>query len=469
MPGSEDFVQRVVHTLEAGAASVWLRRTFIAVVISAVAVHVSLQFSRPGYFAGDGSGSNRPIDCHRPRLANKLCAAARHWAAATPRPEYVARIWTDVYNAPLPPLVNAVALFPFKSHLHFAPRQLIYLGDRIIAGLGVLFFFASLLIQFFLVSRLFDRRLAVLCCTLAPALRHDVAIRLVGTSADAVALSFQSDPVRHGAGGRGEVARYASTDRWLAAVGAGFGLLALSHGLTIWMFVPALLFIGFFFQPRLRAVLIVLGVFLVLYAPWLIRNWVVCGNPLGLGFIRSWTESAGTMNQAGFARSSRSSPASDPRPCATSSWVIFPSSSGRTIQYLGGSIVAAAFFFSTLHRFRRPEIGLLRWFLLALWLGAVVGMALFGLDEEQGFSANQLHLLFVPIMTAYGLAWLLLQWSRLGFELRLARIGFLILLLSFSARFRWPIRFTAYYLGRRKRRCAGRLTFLPISLSCTTG
>src|SRR5207245_3858006 len=38
-------------------------------------------------------------------------------------------------------------------------------------------------------------------------------------------------------------------DRWLAAVGVGFGLLALSHALTIWIFAGALIFCVFFFRP----------------------------------------------------------------------------------------------------------------------------------------------------------------------------------------------------------------------------
>src|SRR5689334_908950 len=37
-----------------------------------------------------------------------------------------------------------------------------------------------------------------------------------------------------------------------------------------------------FFRPRWKAAAIVLGVFLILYAPWLLRNWIVCGNPTGL-------------------------------------------------------------------------------------------------------------------------------------------------------------------------------------------
>jgi hypothetical protein len=38
MPGSAEFVQRMVHAVEAGTASVWLRRALVAIVLLGVAV-----------------------------------------------------------------------------------------------------------------------------------------------------------------------------------------------------------------------------------------------------------------------------------------------------------------------------------------------------------------------------------------------------------------------------------------------
>ena len=69
---------------------------------------------------------------------------------------------------------------------------------------------------------------------------------------------------------------------WLALAGVGFGLLALSHALTIWIFVGALLYSVFFFRPRGWAAFIMLVPFVVLYTPWLLRNYLVCGQPGGV-------------------------------------------------------------------------------------------------------------------------------------------------------------------------------------------
>jgi hypothetical protein len=86
------------------------------------------------------------------------------------------------------------------------------------------------------------------------------------------------------------------------------------------------------------------------------------------------------------------------------------------------------FFVSLLHAFKKTETAAIRWILLAMWGGAVFGMAMYGITEEQGVAANQLHLIFVPLMTCYGLAYLLVQWNRLSLNIPFARVGFITLL-----------------------------------------
>jgi len=106
---------------------------------------------------------------------------------------------------------------------------------------------------------------------------------------------------------------------------------------------------------------------------------------------------------------------------------------GHLFGYFGYSVVAIMFFASLVYAFRRPETRMVRWLLAAMWIGAVAAMSIFGLNEEQGVAANQLHLLFVPMMTCYGLAFLLVLWRRLEIRLRVARIGFITLLFVLCA------------------------------------
>ena len=61
-----------------------------------------------------------------------------------------------------------------------------------------------------------------------------------------------------------------------------YGLLALTNGLSIWIFLGALIFAALYFRPVGRHAGILLVVFLAAYSPFLVRNWIVCGSPLGV-------------------------------------------------------------------------------------------------------------------------------------------------------------------------------------------
>lgn len=108
--------------------------------------------------------------------------------------------------------------------------------------------------------------------------------------------------------------------------------------------------------------------------------------------------------------------------------------------YLGSIIVAPLFFVALMHLFKRREISDLRWGILLLWLFAVLGMAGFGLEGTPSVhpflrevKANDIHILFVPIMTAYGLAFILTLWSRLEIFNSYLKNAFLGLLYFISA------------------------------------
>ena len=71
-----------------------------------------------------------------------------------------------------------------------------------------------------------------------------------------------------------------------------------------------------------------------------------------------------------------------------------------------------------------------------------------GLKTEQGFAANQLHLLFMPIMTCYGLAFLLVLWNRFDVQMPLARLAFITLLFLICS---FPMINTVLLSGRKPK------------------
>src|SRR5204862_5605418 len=83
------------------------------------------------------------------------------------------------------------------------------------------------------------------------------------------------------------------------------------------------------------------------------------------------------------------------------------SQTAHLFEYFGLSVVALMFFVSLLHAFKKTETAAIRWLILAMWGGAVLGMCLYGINDDHGIASNHLHLIFVPAMTCYVFAYLL--------------------------------------------------------------
>jgi hypothetical protein len=171
----------------------------------------------------------------------------------------------------------------------------------------------------------------------------------------------------------------------------------------------------------------------------MVRNARVCGNPVGLGWYAALSEIKGTENS--FMRSMEP-PFSKVSPRffrnKVQAKVIHQTS--HIVEYLGGVVVAPVFFIALLHLFKRRETSVFRWALLLMWLAALLGCSIFGIGAKpvaQPFSPpvepNDLHVIFIPMFTAYGLAFVLVMWSRVGITVPLVRTGFLALLFILSS------------------------------------
>ncbi|HUE40586.1 MAG TPA: glycosyltransferase family 39 protein [Chthoniobacterales bacterium] len=426
MPGSEEFVQSAVHALEAGGLAVWVRRGAVALGIIAIAAIYLYQFR--------GLSTSQGMDQAQ---IGRAIASGEGWSTKLARPRAIGqlqthgksvteRIWTDTYNAPLPPLVDAIALLFVRSHWQMTPRTLIYAGDRAIALMSIALFLGSIAVLFVTVRRLFDRRLALLTCGLVLLCDAMWQYSLSGLPQMLLLLLLNVTVYLLV---RAVEAHYAgeSTMKWLGGAGAMFGLLALTHALTLWIFLAAAVFAALFFRPRGWSAAIMSATCAILYLPWLIRTLVVCGNPGGVaiysifngighsewGWMRQMTFDPGT----GLLGSFRDKVA-----------VGLTAQTAHLFEYFGLSVVALMFFVSLLYPFKKTETATVRWIVLAMWGGAVLGMCLYGINDEEGVAANQLHLIFVPIMTSYGLAYLLVHWNRLAISIPFARAGFLTVL-----------------------------------------
>ena len=408
---SELSIQKAVHALETGKMAVWVRRFLILAGTVALALFYLTHEFR-------GMATSQAMD--QAQIGREILRG-NGWSTKLIRPLAIGElqrgekpvtpgIWLDTYNAPLPPLVDAAALaLPLLGSGETKPVDYLNSGDLAISITSMLLFVCSVAVLYLIALELFDQRLALLACGLVLLCNMMWQYSLSGLPQMLLLLLFHLTIY---ALIRAKKAQYLGGrfKLWLAAAGSGFGLLALSHALTIWIFAAALAASILWYKPRRWAAVILLGVFLALYTPWLVRNYTVCGNPYGLA-LHSLSDGAGYTGSAQM-RQFDATVDFAPRILFHKIRANLVTQFNRIFEYLGWSFVAPVAFVSLLHPFKRPATEGFRWMLLAMWAGAVLGMAAFGISEEQGVAANQLHLLFVPLLTCYGLAYLLVQWDR---------------------------------------------------------
>lgn len=408
-------MQGLVHQIEVGSLKAYvLRAAFLAAVAGLAALYLFYDFR--------GLESETAMD--QAQIGRQIAGGAGYstlyirplaiWQFFEERGGLPSDKFADTYNFPLNPAINAVLLRPVKRWWSMEPTDLVYVPDRVIAAGGIAMFLASVFLVFHLVRGLFDRRIAWL--TVGLVLLTDMMWRfsVSGLPQNVVLLLFTASLfLVHRALEAREEENLGTVLVSLAGAALFLGLATLAQPVTAWIFLGFLVFTATWVQPRSVSALLVFFVYFLVVAPWLVRNYLVCGNPLGLGVFAILDGT--TASESFFMRSL------DPDMTAFGA-VKQKLRSGFTGQFenlfsfLGFNAAAAAFFFAFLHVFRRPATNLLRWFIALVWLAAAIGMALF---PPRGIvSANQLHMIFVPVFAAYGMAFLLVLWNRL--EIRLA-------------------------------------------------
>ncbi|GAB4176346.1 MAG: hypothetical protein Fur0032_16320 [Terrimicrobiaceae bacterium] len=328
----------------------------------------------------------------------------------------------DIYQSPLVPWLHSIPLSFIRSSWKMSPTDLVYAGDRLLAFVSMVFLLLSLVVWYFVFARLFDSKLALLSCAAVlvtdlvwqfsmSALPQMVLLLLFGVASLLTVLAEEEQAKGN----------FIKTVLFIAAAGLAFGLMILAHGLAAWIFFGWLIFAGIAFYPRGLVVFAGLGAGLLVVAPWLVRNYLECGNPFGIaasGMLDSSTP------YTGFLRLAEHENTMSVR-AALRIGII--NQLGSLSAYLGLNFAAAMFFGAILHRFRNEAASLFRWALLAMWVGAVVGMCFFRPSGD--VSANQLHVLFLPGFICFGLAFLLVLWGRWDYPQPLLRTLFLSLVL----------------------------------------
>ncbi len=428
---TESNVQAFIHKLEEGGWAKWIQTAVIVAIV--VAVSVYLVISR---FNGLSSSTGM----EQAQIAREV-ARGHGFSTKMIRPVEIKPLIEkqgtfpiegipETFHGPLFPVFNAVLFQYVGDDWKMPESDLVYLPDRLVAIGAMICFAAGLGLNFLTLKRLFDSKLAVLTTGLCIVSSTFWKMSLTGLPQMllfllfAGAMYFLIRAVQNQTEGR-------RTTGWLALAGGFFGLMALTHALALWIFGGAVIFAALFFRPKLRDTAVMAVVFLIVYSPWLVRNQAVSGSPFGSSLYTVMGEANG--DQDALLRS----PSVTLRALSLGGLRVKVQS--QTVAqldgiygHLGHILVAPFFFLSLIHLFKRADTSYLRWGLLLMWLGAVAGMSLFGVNAGDT-GVNNLHLLFIPFMTAYGLAFVLVLWNRLGIHLPLARAVLLTMIFMVSA------------------------------------
>ena len=423
---SENQIQKFVHALEEGGWVKWVQLSALVAVCIAAFTYFIFDPQYWGLF----KGLSHQKGMEQAEIAREI-ARGHGFSTKMIRPAALQHFkenkgsipidnLPDTYHAPLWPTVLAPFLLTVKSTWLMTTKDLIYTPDRMVAGVAAGFLLLSALVNYYSIRRLFDHLLAIYTTGLV--LICDVLWKysLSGLPQMLMLFLFSLGVYTLIRAVENEVAEKPPT-LWLAATAVIFGLLALTHGITIWLFAGLLIFCGIYFKARTKHLLIMLGIFLLMYGPWLVRNQMVSGFAPGASWYSALFQIRGTessiMRDMEFRfegvspvmfRNKIQSGVSDQL--------------GRLFDLLGRCVVAPIFFLALLHIFKRKETAVFRWALLSMWLIGLLGMAVYGSDDDGNvLSANDLHCLFIPMFAAYGFAFLLVLWTRLEINVSLVQ------------------------------------------------
>lgn len=327
----------------------------------------------------------------------------------------------ETYHAPLNPLIYAGVLKlsgkDDPDACKMSKKDNIYAPDRLIAGVGVLFFLLSIGVNYLLISRIFDTTIAAVVSILM--LFSDLMWRFsLSGLPQMVMLFFFSCALflLWQAMENAEKNRPYLLPIFLA--GVLLTLMVLANWVALWLFLGFVIFCAIAFKPRGVIAVGLLLILLVVITPVLaLLYYQPTGSFLGTAYY--------AIHNGLGASELRILSSLNPGEADLGLRGLLVNIFSTTLRQvkdlhanLGAILVAPLFFLALLHPFKRQSLSRFRWLLLLMWVFQAVGMTIYGLESD-AMSSNQMHILFAPVMAAYGLALVAVLWSRLHIPSRL--------------------------------------------------
>jgi hypothetical protein len=456
--------QKWIHKLEEGTGTGYLRITLGVLAVLGLFVwynarsfhnfktQEAMDQAQVARNLAEGKGYTtyfiRPLSIHlvRERNEKKPGASTKELRTDSAR---LKGMHPDIANPPGYPLALAglMKVLPFKYDVDIKhpfwstaperpgqPRLFArYEPDFLISFFNQILFFGVVVSTFFLTRRLFDQAVAWTSAILLLGSQQLWEFCVAGLSTMMVLLIFMwviwclvliEEAVREAKGTDGRL--------FLLAAGAGFltGAGALTRYSFGWLIIPVLVFLILFGGAR-RALLCfsMLGVFVILLAPWVYRNWNVSGAPFGTATY-AIIEGAGGFDDYKLARSL--SPSFD----HINAWSFiskFLSNSRLMVQNdlpkLGGTWAGGFFLVGMLLAFRHVGIRRLRYFIMGALVTLFVAQALGRThlsEDSPDINSENLLVLVVPLVLVFGVSLFFMLLDQINLimpQLRYAIIG----------------------------------------------
>lgn len=328
--------------------------------------------------------------------------------------------------APLYPAVLSVALRTAGYHQFDAKRmvpdtEMVYDGDRVVAGVSTFFFVISLLLSYILLRRLFDEILAATTVLLLGFSKLMLDFAVSGLSQTLLMCLFIGAMFCVCTAIRADLEnRNKQVILYNILAYAFIILMCFTNRICVWCLLGLIVFTGLHFRPKGLYALIgtILGIICVLIPSTILLQ---PGGGISAAFQQAFYSGFGA---GGIEQMMRSTDEFSLNVSSTNFFLRLLGATfdqGSTVYQCMGSIIVTPFFLLALfNRYRNPVVNALKWVIFSCWLSACCGMALFGETTLMGLS--QISVIFSPFFTAYGLSLVFIYLARLQISENFAAI-----------------------------------------------
>ncbi|MFT5905499.1 MAG: hypothetical protein ACI9E1_001097 [Cryomorphaceae bacterium] len=318
----------------------------------------------------------------------------------------------DTTHSPLNSLIYAGVIKAFggddPEKFAMSKNQDVYELDRIIAGTCVLFFMISIGINFILISNMFDTKIAAMVAILMLVSEHFWNFSQSGLPQMLMLAIFSGACYLIWKGVQKQEAGLSPIVPVILS-GFMFGLLALAHWMTLWIFFGYILFAVSYFKPRGIAAIFVTLIVAIFIAGPLIFNAKHSDGLMGTAYYYI-NGATGVGQDYNFRQLAL--PGMNVRGLVTRVIKTTLLQTNNIHTHIGGFFMATGFFLALFHPFKRNSIAIFRWGILIMWIFAALGMSIYGISDDP-LDPNQLHILFMPMMSAFALALISILWARI--------------------------------------------------------